>query len=139
MIADSHSHLDMPQFDSDRDDVIRRARDGGVDLLITIGTGNPAESSIEKALDLAGKHDFILAGIGVHPHDARLADEPYWERMDQWARHDKVVLWGEIGLDYHYDHSPRETQRLVLRRREPASPWVARVGKRSNPNRPRRS
>jgi TatD DNase family protein len=116
MIADSHSHLDMPQFDSDRDDVIRRARDGGVDLLITIGTGNPAESSIEKALDLAEKHDFILAGIGVHPHDARLPDEPYWEQMDRWARHDKVVLWGEIGLDYHYDHSPRETQRLVFRR-----------------------
>ena len=116
MIADSHAHLDMPQFDSDRDDVIRRARDGGVDLLITIGTANPAESSIEKTLDLAAKHDFILAGIGVHPHDSRLPDEPYWEQMDQWARHEKVVLWGEIGLDYHYDHSPRETQRLVFRR-----------------------
>jgi TatD DNase family protein len=116
MIADSHAHLDMPQFDSDRDDVIRRARDCGVDLLVTIGTGNPAESSVEKTLELAETHDFIYAGLGVHPHDARLADESYWERMGEWARHPEVVLWGEIGLDYYYDHSPREIQRLVFRR-----------------------
>src|SRR4030095_4394166 len=65
MIADSHAHLDMPLFDSDRDDVIRRARDCGVELLITIGTGNPAESSVEKTIELAEKHDFIYAGLGV--------------------------------------------------------------------------
>src|SRR5262245_30466399 len=114
MITDSHAHLDMPQFDSDRDDVIRRARDCGIDLLVTIGTGNPADSSVEKTLELAANHDFIVAGIAVHPPAARLPDESYWKQMERWAQHAEAVLWGEIGLDYHYAHSPREIQRLVF-------------------------
>lgn len=116
MIADSHLHLDSPAFDSDRAEVIRRARDAGVDLLLTIGTGSPGDSSIENTLALADAHDCIYAGIGVHPHDARLATDAYWERLRGWAGHPKVVLWGEIGLDYHYDNSPREVQREVFRR-----------------------
>ncbi len=116
MIVDSHAHLDMPDFDADRGDVIRRARDVGLELLVTIGTGQPTGSSIDRTLELAEKHDFIFAGIGVHPHDARLPDEDYWCRLERLAEHPKVVLWGEIGLDYYYDHSPRDIQREVFRR-----------------------
>jgi TatD DNase family protein len=116
MLVDSHAHLDMPQFDSDRDDVIQRARDAGVELILTIGSGNPETTSIENALALAENNDFIFAGLGVHPHDARSVDDSYWQRVEQWIRHPKVVLWGEIGLDYHYDYSPRECQREIFRR-----------------------
>lgn len=116
MIIDSHAHLDMPQFDSDRREVIQRAQDTGVELILSIGTGNPEGFSVEKTLDLVESHGFIYAGLGIHPHDARLANNDYWERFEQWARHPKVLLWGEIGLDYYYDHSPREVQKEVFLR-----------------------
>jgi TatD DNase family protein len=116
MIADSHAHLDMPQFDSDRDAVIQRARDAGVGLILTIGTGSPESGSIAATLALAERYDFLFAGIGVHPHDARLVQDSYWSRMEAWSEHPKVAVWGEIGLDYHYENSPREAQRQVFRR-----------------------
>ncbi len=116
MIVDSHSHLDMPQFDPDRADVIRRAQDAGLELLLTIGTGHPGEPSIERTLALAEGYDFIYAGVGVHPHDARLPDAAYWKKLERWVEHPKVLLWGEIGLDYYYTHSPREIQKDVFRR-----------------------
>lgn len=116
MIIDSHAHLDMPQFDADREAVIQRARHAGVQMLLTIATGNPESSSIEETLELIEQHDFLYAGIGVHPHDACTANDAYWRRMERWAEHPKVVLWGEIGLDYYYDLSPRETQYAVFRR-----------------------
>ncbi len=116
MIADSHAHLDMARFDEDREDVVQRARDSGVELILTIGTGEPTGSSIEKTLALAQQYDFVFAGIGVHPHDARLADDSLWLRMRQWCRHPKVVVWGEIGLDYYYDFSPRDVQQEVFGR-----------------------
>jgi TatD DNase family protein len=114
MITDSHAHLEMPHFDPDREDVILRARDAGLALIVTIGTGNPAQSSVERTLELAERFDFLYAAIGVHPHDARLAEDAYWKKMDAWASHSKVVLWGEIGLDYYYDNSPRDIQRSVF-------------------------
>ncbi len=116
MIADSHAHLDMPQFDADRDEVIRRARAAGVALIVSIGTGSPDSRSIETTLSLAEAYESVYAGIGVHPHDARRADEGLWQSMERWARHPKVVLWGEIGLDYYYHHSPRDAQLEVFRR-----------------------
>jgi len=116
MIIDSHAHLDMPAFDQDRPDVIRRAGDAGVDLIITIGTGTPEGNSIGKTLDIADRHECIRAAIGVSPHDARLSNDAYLERLEQSADHPKVILWGEIGLDYHYDLSPRDVQRDVFRR-----------------------
>ncbi len=106
----------MPQFDPDRAEVIQRAWDSGVELILAIGTGKPQGSSIERTLDLAERHDRIWAAIGVSPHDARLVDESYWDRLETWAGHPKVVLWGEIGLDYHYDLSPRDIQYEVFRR-----------------------
>jgi TatD DNase family protein len=115
MIIDSHAHLDMPQFDSDRDAVIQRARTAGVDMLIIIGTGSPQGISIDKTLELADRHDFIWAGLGISPHDARLADDSYLNTLEAMSRHPKVVLWGEIGLDYYHDLSPRKVQREVLR------------------------
>ncbi len=116
MIIDSHAHLDMTHFDADRDAVVQRARDAGLSMIISIGSGNPEGSSIEMTLELIEKYDFLYAGIGVHPHDARTADSAYWKKMEFWSEHPKVVLWGEIGLDYYYDLSPRETQREVFRR-----------------------
>jgi TatD DNase family protein len=116
MIIDSHAHLDMRQFDADRHEVVRRAREAGLQMVLTIGTGSPEGSSIEKTIDLIEEHELFCAGIGVHPHDARTATDAYWKRMERWAEHPKVVLWGEIGLDYHYDLSPRETQREVFRK-----------------------
>ncbi len=116
MLIDSHAHLDMPQFDDDRHDVIQRARDAGVEFIIAIGTGAPQGTSIEKTFELAERYDFIWAGIGVSPHDARLADERYLEKLEVCAEHPKVVLWGEIGLDYYHDLSPRDVQQDVLRR-----------------------
>lgn len=116
MIVDSHAHLDMPQFDADREDVIHRARSAGLELILTIGCGSPETNSIEKTLQLVEEYDFLYAGIGVHPHDARLADSDYWKKMEEWAVHPKVILWGEIGLDYYYDNSPREIQQEVFRR-----------------------
>jgi len=116
MITDSHAHLDMAEFDRDRADVLARARDAGLEFILAIGTGNPESASIERTINLAENYDFVYAGIGVHPHDAKLADEVYWQRMELWARHPRVVVWGEIGLDYYYDHSPREVQQQVFRR-----------------------
>jgi TatD DNase family protein len=114
MIIDSHSHLDMEQFDPDREDVIRRAHESGVGIILTIATAKPGGVSVERTLSLAETHESVYAGIGIHPHDAQFADEAYFARMEQWAGHPKVVLLGEIGLDYYYDLSPRETQQEVF-------------------------
>jgi len=116
MIVDSHAHLDMTDFGPDRDEVLRRALDAELSGILCIGTGNPSSSSVEDTLVLAETHDWIHAGIGVHPHDAQLADEDLWKRLERCAAHPKVVVWGEIGLDYYYDHSPREIQKDVFRR-----------------------
>lgn len=116
MIADSHAHLDMPQFEADRDAVIARAVAAGVEMIVTIGTAKPGDPSVRNTLELAEKHEVVCAGIGVHPHDARFADEGYLGELIALVRHPKIVLWGEIGLDYHYDSSPREAQRRLFRR-----------------------
>ncbi len=115
MIADTHAHLDTSRFDSDREEVIARARDAGLELVINIGTGKPDDPSVPQTLNLAQKHDFIYAALGVHPHDAQLVDESYLRTLESLTRNPKVVLWGEIGLDYYYDNSPRATQLEVLR------------------------
>jgi TatD DNase family protein len=115
MIADSHAHLDMTDFGEDLEEVLARATSAGLDLILTIGTARPGDDCVDRTLKLAEEHNFIYAAIGVHPHDARLADGDYFSRLEAVAEHPKVVLWGEIGLDYHYDNSPREVQRRALR------------------------
>ena len=113
MIIDSHCHLDDSSFDEDRNEVLKRAREAGVDLLLAIGTGN-GPPDLEAAVRLAAEHDFVYATVGVHPHDARKATPETYDRLAELCKHPKVLALGEIGLDYHYDHSPRDTQRKVF-------------------------
>lgn len=115
MFVDSHAHLDGEQFDSDREQVIARARDTGVRTMVAIGNGD-GPPHLDAGIQLANQHPFVYATVGIHPHEARLADEPAYQMMEQLARHPKVIAWGEIGLDYYYDHSPRETQKQVFAR-----------------------
>ena len=115
MFVDSHAHLDGKQFDSDREQVIARAREAGIKTLVAIGNGDGPDQ-VDCGIRLAEKYDFIYATLGIHPHEARLADEAAYQNMERLARHPKVIAWGEIGLDYYYDHSPREMQREVFTR-----------------------
>lgn len=117
MFVDSHAHIDGSEYDADRDEVIARARDAGIVAILNVGTGDPHSGSLARAVELAEKHDDIYASIGVHPHDARLFDERAEEKIRLLIQQSKrVIAWGEIGLDYHYDNSPREVQREVFRR-----------------------
>jgi TatD DNase family protein len=114
---DSHCHIDGPEYDADRLDVIARARDAGVTTMLNVGTGDPHGGAFERTVDLAEKHEGIYAAVGVHPHDARLFDEAAEQKLLDIVRQSRrVIAWGEIGLDYHYDHSPREVQTEVFRR-----------------------
>jgi len=115
MFVDSHAHLDGEQFASDREQVIARAQESGVQTIVAIGNGDgPAQ--VDCGIRLAEKYDFIYATLGIHPHEARLADEAAYRHMEQLAKHPKVIAWGEIGLDYFYDHSPRDVQKEVFTR-----------------------
>lgn len=111
MFIDSHAHLDGPEFDSDRVQVIQRALDAGVSGILNVGTGDPHSGALERALELAENHPAIYAAVGTHPHDARLFDERAEKRIWNLATGcSRVIAWGEIGLDFHYDNSPREVQ-----------------------------
>lgn len=108
-MIDSHCHLDDSKFDDDREQTIQRALDAGVDRLLAIGTGN-GPPDLEAAIRLANRYPFIYATVGVHPHDAAKATEETWQKLKELAAHPKVLAIGEIGLDYHYDFSPRPVQ-----------------------------
>jgi TatD DNase family protein len=113
MYVDSHAHLDGKQFDSDREQVIAHAEAIGVKAMVAIGNGDgPAD--VGCGIQLAAKYNFIYATLGIHPHEAQLADEPAYQNMERLAKHPKVIAWGEIGLDYFYDHSPRDVQKQVF-------------------------
>ena len=115
MFVDSHAHLDGEQFASDREQVIARAQESGLQAIVAIGNGDgPAQ--VDCGIRLAEKYDFIYATLGIHPHEARLADEAAYRHMEKLAKHPKVIAWGEIGLDYFYDHSPRDVQKEVFTR-----------------------
>jgi TatD DNase family protein len=133
-LIDTHCHLEMDAFDPDRADVIKRARDSGIEAIISIGTDLKGNIG---GLELSRKYDFIYSSVGFHPHDAKDFTEGIFDQIKKWATpplnpplskggamggdlpkvgqgRSKVVAIGEIGLDYHYDHSPRETQREVF-------------------------
>ncbi len=112
MLIDTHAHLEMREFNDDREDVIKRAREAGVEYIVTIGT--TIESS-RDAVMLADKYDFIYAAIGIHPHEVRDILHPAYEILRHFAQHKKVVAYGEIGLDYHYEHSSRTDQKRKFR------------------------
>jgi TatD DNase family protein len=112
-LVDSHCHLDSKEFDGDRDAVIERARAAGVSRIVAVGTGE-GPPDLEAGIRLAERHSGFYATVGIHPHDAAKADRDSMARVRELARHSKVIAVGEIGLDYHYDFSPRERQREVL-------------------------
>ena len=113
MFVDSHAHLDGDRFDSDREQVIARAREAGVQTIVAIGNGDGPQD-VDCGIRLAEKYDFIYATLGVHPHEAQLADEAAYQNMERLAKYPKVIAWGEIGLDYFYDYSPRDVQKTVF-------------------------
>jgi TatD DNase family protein len=113
MFIDSHCHLDGPRFDGDRDRVLARAREAGLTNILAVGTGD-GPGTLDCAVKIAEQHDFIYATVGIHPHDAQLAKDSDFAELEQLARRAKVIAWGEIGLDYYYDHSPRDIQKTVF-------------------------
>ncbi len=112
-LVDSHCHLDSPEFDADRDEVIARALDAGIDYMVAIGTGS-GPPDLESGIRLADRHAPFYATVGIHPHDAAKAGQADFDRLAGLLSHPKVIALGEIGLDYHYDFSPRESQTSVF-------------------------
>ncbi|MFL6256742.1 MAG: TatD family hydrolase [Pyrinomonadaceae bacterium] len=117
MFVDSHAHIDGEEFDADRGEVVARAREAGVRAILNVGTGDPHGDNFERALKVAQTYEDVYFAAGVHPHDAKLYDdtaESYVADLLHGSSH--AVALGEIGLDYHYDNSPREVQREVFAR-----------------------
>jgi len=116
MYIDSHAHIEGSEFDADREAVIQRALDAGVEIIVCVGDGEVAADSHAAAFRLADEYPFIYTTVGVHPHEARLLDDELCAKLEDLSQHSKVIAWGEIGLDYHYDNSPREVQREAFKR-----------------------
>ena len=112
MLIDSHVHLDDSRYNSDREAVFQRARKAGIEAFVTIGCDL---STSHAAVALAEQHPEVYATVGVHPHEAKHIESTWYEELKTLAQHPKVVAYGEIGLDYHYDHSPRDIQRTRFR------------------------
>ena len=113
MFSDSHAHLDFSAFDSDRDQVFERAREAGVAYMMAMGgAGGPGH--LRSGLSIAEDRENLWATSGIHPHEAQHASEAHFAELANLAQHPKIVAIGEIGLDYHYDHSPREIQQTVF-------------------------
>ncbi len=112
MYIDSHAHLTSSQFDTDREDVIARARDAGVRIII-----NPATDvdDSRRILELAEKHENVFACVGIHPHESAKADQASLDEIERLSQHPKVVAIGEIGLDYYYDFSPKDVQKEIFK------------------------
>jgi TatD DNase family protein len=112
-LIDSHAHIDFPQFAEDREAMLERARASGVTTLLAIGTG-PGPEKLDSAIPFAEQHDWIFATVGIHPHEAKEVTAFHLDELAKLARHPKLIAWGEIGLDYYYDHSPRDVQKRVF-------------------------
>jgi TatD DNase family protein len=118
MFIDSHCHLEGPKYDPDRASVLRRARDAGVEALLAIGNGESRQTlgcGIKVARLQSAETPRIFTTVGVHPHEARIVDDFVLADLEQLAHSAEVIAWGEIGLDYWYDFSPREQQRNAFR------------------------
>jgi TatD DNase family protein len=134
MYIDSHAHLEGKRFDSDRAEMLARAQAAGIDAILAIGIGD-GPGTLDCAIRLAEQQDKDLprlekhetwgtpplpgqpklyASVGIHPHEAALAKESDYAELATLAEHPKVIAWGEIGLDYYYDHSPRDVQKNVF-------------------------
>ncbi|MHB8092238.1 MAG: TatD family hydrolase [Syntrophales bacterium] len=106
-MIDSHAHLEMDEFNEDRDEVVERARAAGLVAVIVVGTSVPDSA---KAVEMTGIYDLVYASVGVHPHEVKDIDAMTYDSLRVLARRDKVVAIGEIGLDFYYNHSPKELQ-----------------------------
>ena len=115
MFVDSHAHLEFPDFDGDREEVFERALASGVQSILAIGSGT-GPHRLRAGLEMAEGKDWVHPTVGIHPHEARLATEDHFAELARLAADPRVVAMGELGLDYHYDHSPREIQRQVFLR-----------------------
>jgi TatD DNase family protein len=119
VLVDSHAHLDSPRYDADREELLQRAWQQGVRTVLSIGIGDGPDT-MQQALELsksyAGKPGIprILATAGIHPHEAQLADQAALQKLDGLLTNPDVLAVGEIGLDYYYDHSPREQQKQAF-------------------------
>jgi TatD DNase family protein len=111
MLVDSHCHLDFKDFDGELDAVIARAAARGVGLMVTICT---KLSEFERVRGIAERYDNVYCSVGVHPHEAAAEEGASIDRLVRLAEHPKVVGIGETGLDFHYDHSPRDRQVQVF-------------------------
>jgi len=116
MFIDSHAHIDGPEFEADRDEIIERARAAGVSVILNVGTGDPHSGAFERAVALGQKYDSVYTALGTHPHDARFYDDKAEEKIKSLVTSERVLAWGEIGLDFHYDNSPRDAQVEVFKR-----------------------
>ncbi|MDQ3750304.1 MAG: TatD family hydrolase [Acidobacteriota bacterium] len=118
IFVDSHCHIDGAEFDTDREDVIKRAREVGVKMMLVVGTGDATNfENFSRVVRLAEKHENIFASVGVHPHDAKTYNAENERRLIELASEsEKVIAWGEIGLDLYYDHSLPELQKEIFRR-----------------------
>jgi TatD DNase family protein len=112
MIVDSHCHLDFPELNAELDAVLARARAAGVGLMVTISTRVHRFNELKAIVEA---HDNVFCSIGTHPHNAAEEPDIMVEELVEFARHPKVVAIGEAGLDYHYDHSPRDMQKKSFR------------------------
>ncbi len=111
--VETHCHLDDRRFVTDQEQVVARALEAGIGTLVSIGTGE-GPPDLEAGIRMADAYEPVFASVGVHPHDASKCTDDTWNEMRDLASHPKVVFLGEMGLDFHYDNSPRDVQRAVF-------------------------
>jgi TatD DNase family protein len=117
MYVDSHAHLEGSKFDPDREHVLARAKEAGLETILLIGSGT-GSGTYDCAIKIAEQQHAdapqLYATLGIHPHEANLVGEADYAEMEKLASNPKIIAWGEIGLDYYYDHSPRDVQKTVF-------------------------
>jgi TatD DNase family protein len=113
MLFDTHVHLNADQYKEDLEEVVKRAGDAGVEKMVVVGFDRP---TINKAMELIEKYSFLYAAIGWHPVDAIDMEASDLEWIKELSHHPKVVAIGEMGLDYHWDKSPKDIQKDVFRK-----------------------
>ncbi|MGM0867851.1 MAG: TatD family hydrolase [Bacillota bacterium] len=113
MLFDTHVHLNDEQFDEDLEEVISRAREAGVEKMVVVGFDRP---TINRAMELIEQYEFLYASIGWHPVDAIDMKDEDLAWIEELSNHPKVVAIGEMGLDYHWDKSPKDVQKEVFRK-----------------------
>ncbi|ERN53515.1 TatD family hydrolase [Alkalihalophilus marmarensis] len=113
MLFDTHVHLNADQFEDDVEEVINRAKEAGVSEMVVVGFD---EKTINRALELIEKYDMLYAAVGWHPVDAIDMKDEHLVWLEELAANPKVVALGEMGLDYHWDKSPKEVQKEVFRK-----------------------